>query len=148
MKDENATSCANSPRSSSPNCISNDDAKRLIGARLSNSNDVNGNPSKGLTNVSNNSNRPISDGFVELNPNQIERNCLTQDSARLDASFDNDDGVISVGRLSPAKTSARDGILQKYEKVAELLMTAGSYMTAIEMTWHAIDVEKRELGAR
>lgn len=44
--------------------------------------------------------------------------------------------------------SPRDEILRKYEVVAELLMTAGSYMPAIEMTWHAIHVEKTLLGAR
>ena len=54
-------------------------------------------------------------------------------------------GDVAVGRT---ESSARDLILLRYEKVAELLMIAGAYMRAIEMTWHAIDVEVDVMGGR
>ena len=51
-----------------------------------------------------------------------------------DAPPTNTNGVTS-------RVANRNSVLLKYERVAELLTIAGSYMTAIEMTLHAIDVE-------
>ena len=108
--------------------------------------------SQNNNNINDNSN-------VNDNANNVLVHNLKNMNLELDNGNDNDSQRIpnrhndnrcdnNGNRLSrdSAQSVSRDVVLQKYEKVAELLMTAGSYLHAIEMTWHAIDVETRSLA--
>ena len=96
----------------------------------------------------------IAQNNVETSNNDNDDRTMNATSNGVSNNNDNDNVRIDESRgsgyvtISSLPSLSRDVIMKKYEKVAELLMIAGSYMTAIEMTWHAIDVETRELGER